>query len=56
MQRLTGLDAGFLSMETSTAPMHVAGLAIFDASEVGERFDVHHLRKVYERLREGLHA
>jgi diacylglycerol O-acyltransferase / wax synthase len=48
MQRLTGLDAGFLSMETSTAPMHVAGLAIFDASEVGERFDVQHLRKVYE--------
>jgi WS/DGAT/MGAT family acyltransferase len=48
MQRLTGLDAGFLSMETPTAPMHVAGLAIFDPSTVGGRFDVDHLREVYE--------
>ena len=48
MQRLTGLDAGFLSMETPTAPMHVAGLAIFDPSEVEGRFDVDHLREVYE--------
>ena len=48
MQRLTGLDAGFLSMETPTAPMHVAGLAIFDPSTVGERFDTTHLREVYE--------
>ena len=48
MLRLTGLDAGFLSMETPTAPMHVAGLAIFDPSEVEGRFDVDHLREVYE--------
>ena len=47
MQRLTGLDAGFLSMETPNAPMHVAGLAIFDPSEVEGRFDVDHLREVY---------
>ena len=48
MQRLTGLDAGFLSMETPNAPMHVAGLAVFDPSEVGGDFDLHHLREVYE--------
>lgn len=33
MQRLTGLDTGFLSMETPSAAMHVAGLAIYDPSE-----------------------
>jgi len=48
MQRLTGLDAGFLSMETPTAPMHVASLAVFDPSEVEGRFDIDHLREVYE--------
>ena len=32
MQRLTGLDTGFLSMETPTSAMHVAGLAIYDPS------------------------
>lgn len=48
MQRLTGLDAGFLSMETPTAPMHVAGLAVFDPSEVDGAFDLDHLREVYE--------
>lgn len=47
MERLTGLDAGFLSMETPTAPMHVAGLAIFDPSTVQGRFDVGHLREIY---------
>ncbi len=30
MQRLTGLDAGFLWMETPACAMHVAGLAVFD--------------------------
>jgi WS/DGAT/MGAT family acyltransferase len=48
MQRLTGLDAGFLSMETPNAPMHVAGLAVFDPSDVAGDFDLHHLREVYE--------
>ncbi len=47
MQRLTGLDAGFLSMETPTAPMHVAGLAVFDPSDLGDRFDIDHLKRVY---------
>src|SRR5262245_20199265 len=48
MERLTGLDAGFLSMETATAPMHVAGLAVFDPSTVDERVDLGHLRRAYE--------
>jgi WS/DGAT/MGAT family acyltransferase len=48
MQRLTGLDAGFLSMETPTAPMHVAGLAVYDPSAVEGAFDLDHLRQVYE--------
>jgi WS/DGAT/MGAT family acyltransferase len=34
MERLTGLDDAFLSMETPTSHMHVAGLAIYDPSEV----------------------
>jgi WS/DGAT/MGAT family acyltransferase len=33
MQRLTGIDAGFLYMETPTSPMHVAGLAVYDPSD-----------------------
>ncbi len=32
MQRLTGIDAGFLYMETPSSPMHVAGLAVYDPS------------------------
>jgi WS/DGAT/MGAT family acyltransferase len=34
MKRLTGLDAGFLALETPSCPMHVAGLAVYDPSEV----------------------
>ena len=32
MQQLTGLDASFLYLETSNAPMHISGLAIYDPS------------------------
>ncbi|MGH9184838.1 MAG: WS/DGAT/MGAT family O-acyltransferase [Acidimicrobiales bacterium] len=32
MQRLSGLDASFLYLETPSGPMHVAGLAVFDPS------------------------
>jgi WS/DGAT/MGAT family acyltransferase len=32
MRQLTGLDASFLYLETPNAPMHVAGLSIYDPS------------------------
>lgn len=32
MKQLTGLDAAFLYLETPNAPMHIAGLAIYDQS------------------------
>jgi WS/DGAT/MGAT family acyltransferase len=32
MQQLSGLDASFLYFETPSAPMHIAGLAIYDPS------------------------
>lgn len=47
MQRLTGLDAGFLSMETPTSPMHVASLAVFDPSEVEGGWSVDQVKQVY---------
>jgi WS/DGAT/MGAT family acyltransferase len=34
VERLTGLDDFFLSMETPTSHMHVAGLAVYDPSEI----------------------
>ncbi len=51
MQRLTGLDAGFLSMETPTSPMHVAGLAVFDPSDVEGGWSLAQVKALYaERL------
>src|SRR5690606_18973295 len=47
MQRLTGLDAGFLSMETPTSPMHVASLAVFDPSEVEGGWSIEQVKDVY---------
>lgn len=47
MQRLTGLDAGFLSMETPTSPMHVASLAVFDPSEVEGGWSIDQVKQVY---------
>lgn len=32
MRQLTGLDAAFLQLETSTTPMHIAGLSLYDPS------------------------
>ena len=52
MQRLTGLDATFLYMETPSAYMHVAGLAIFDPSTVPGGFSI---EKVKELYRDRLH-
>ena len=47
MQRLTGLDAGFLSMETGSSPMHVAGLAVFDPSTVPGGWSLEQVKEVY---------
>ncbi|HMQ24451.1 MAG TPA: wax ester/triacylglycerol synthase family O-acyltransferase [Acidimicrobiales bacterium] len=49
MQRLTGLDAGFLSMETPTSPMHVASLAVFDPSDVDGGWSIDQVKEVYGR-------
>jgi diacylglycerol O-acyltransferase len=51
MQRLTGLDATFLYMETPTAPMHVASLIVADPSEVDGGWTFDDIKRVYgERL------
>jgi WS/DGAT/MGAT family acyltransferase len=47
MQRLTGLDAAFLYMETPSSYMHVAGLAIFDPSTANEEFSIDKIKEVY---------
>src|SRR6478672_5125173 len=51
MQRLTGLDAGFLWMETPSAAMHVAGLAIYDPSEVPD----YSIEQIKDMVRQRLH-
>lgn len=51
MQRLTGLDATFLYMETPNAPMHVAGILIIDPSTCEGGFSFDRVRQTYaERL------
>jgi diacylglycerol O-acyltransferase len=51
MQRLTGLDATFLYMETPSSPMHVASLFVLDPSTAPNGFDFDSLRDLYlERL------
>ncbi len=45
MQRLTGLDAAFLALETPSAHMHVMGVAVVDPSTVpDDRYDSFHER------------
>jgi WS/DGAT/MGAT family acyltransferase len=48
VQRLTGLDASFLTMETPSSPMHVAGLAILDPSGVPGGFSFDKVRDFYQ--------
>jgi WS/DGAT/MGAT family acyltransferase len=48
MQRLTGIDATFLYMETPSAYMHVAGLMILDPSTVEGGFSMDDMRSFYE--------
>ena len=52
-QRLTALEASFLQLERASAPMHVAGLLIVDASELaGGPVAMRELRRmVVSRLR-----
>jgi WS/DGAT/MGAT family acyltransferase len=51
MQRLTGLDASFLYLETPSSHMHVAGLMILDASSVEGGITLEDVKAVYgERL------
>jgi len=51
MKRLTGLDASFLYMETPTAPMHVAGLYVYDPSDIPGGYSFEQVERVAtERL------
>ena len=49
MQRLSGLDASFLYMETPTSYMHVAGLMVLDPSTVPDGFSIQNIREFYEQ-------
>lgn len=47
MQRLTGLDASFLYLETPSSHMHVAGLMILDPSEIEGGVSLERIKEVY---------
>lgn len=47
MKRLSGLDAGFLYMETPTSFMHVASLMVLDPTTAPDGFDFDALRALY---------
>jgi diacylglycerol O-acyltransferase len=46
VQRLSGLDAAFLSIETPTAHMHVLSTAILDPTTAPEPFDVDRVKQL----------
>jgi WS/DGAT/MGAT family acyltransferase len=48
MQRLTGLDAAFLSLETPTAHMQIMGIAVVDPTTSAHGFSCEHVREVLE--------
>lgn len=48
MQRLTGLDATFLYMETPSAHMHVASTAIFDPADVEGGYSFERVKEMVE--------
>ncbi len=51
MERLTGLDGGFASLESPTSHLHILGALIFDPGEVGGEVDFWRIRElVSERL------
>ena len=47
MQRLTGLDASFLYLETPSSHMHVAGLMLLDPSSAEGELSIDRVREVY---------
>ncbi len=49
MHQLTGLDTSFLTLETSTAHMHVGGVVILDPSTAKEPFTIDSLRRLVEQ-------
>jgi len=49
MQRLTGMDASFLYLETPTSHMHVAGTNIYDPTGVADRWDAERIKYEIER-------
>ena len=55
MKRLTGLDAGFLWMETPTSAMHVSGLAIYDPQNLVATGGTFGIENVREMVRGRLH-
>ncbi|HAS40642.1 MAG TPA: hypothetical protein DCS93_09190, partial [Microscillaceae bacterium] len=48
MQQLSGLDATFLYIESTRAPMHVGGVYIFEPSQKGDRIDYYQFRDFIE--------
>jgi WS/DGAT/MGAT family acyltransferase len=48
MQRLTGLDAAFLALETPAAHMHVLGVAVLDPSTAPHPFSYTSVRELME--------
>lgn len=49
MQRLSGLDASFLSLETPSSHMHVASLGIFDPTDVTGGISIDSVIEIYAR-------
>src|SRR5687768_4959179 len=49
MQRLTGLDASFLYLETPTSHMHVASTAVYDPSGMTEKWDAQRVKEEIDR-------
>jgi WS/DGAT/MGAT family acyltransferase len=49
MQRLTGLDATFLSLETPASHMHVAGLMILDPATMPRGFSLEEVKDLYRQ-------
>jgi diacylglycerol O-acyltransferase / wax synthase len=47
MQRLTGLDASFLYLETPSSHMHVAGLMVLDPSSVEGGVNLERVKEIY---------